>query len=132
MNKPPSNPSTFEQERPLMPGHDTVSTLHWPKMTIWHFSNFCRKKVSWLDKKSSCTFCIVLEVLICKNHGAKPLDSFNMYRKYIHHVEKLFSAEILKIPECYFWADVLLRQSRLWASRASPDQKLRGLTNFFD
>ena len=41
---------------------------------------------------------------------------------------KLFSAEILKnFRKCHFWANVMLRQSRLRASRASPAQKSRGL-----
>ena len=39
----------------------------------------------------------------------------------------LFSAEICKMSKCHFWAHVMLRQSRLWASRASPAQKLQGL-----
>ena len=55
---------------------------------------------------------------------------------YIHSISaenffcqawKVFSAEIWKMSECHFWADVMLRQSRLWASRASPAQKSRGL-----
>ena len=33
--------------------------------------------------------------------------------------------------ECHFWANVMLRQSRLWASRASPAQKLQGLRLVF-
>ena len=41
MNKPPSNPATFEQERP---GHEAVSTLHWPKNDILTFFKFLRKK----------------------------------------------------------------------------------------
>ena len=40
---------------------------------------------------------------------------------------KLFSAEIWKMLECHFWANVMLRQSRLQASRASPAQKSQGL-----
>ena len=40
---------------------------------------------------------------------------------------KLFSAEILKMAECHFWSDVMLRQSHVRASRASPAQKLQGL-----
>ena len=40
---------------------------------------------------------------------------------------KLFSAEIWKITACLFWADVMLRQPRIQASRASPAQKSRGL-----
>ena len=31
------------------------------------------------------------------------------------------------MPKCHFWADVMLRQSRVQASRASPAQKLPGL-----
>ena len=31
------------------------------------------------------------------------------------------------MSECHFWANVMLRQSRLRASRASPSQKSRGL-----
>ena len=31
------------------------------------------------------------------------------------------------MSECHFWADVILRQSRLRASRDSPAQKLQGL-----
>ena len=37
--------------------------------------------------------------------------------------EKLFSVEIWKMPECHFWADVMLGQPRVPASRASPAQK---------
>ena len=33
----------------------------------------------------------------------------------------------LKGAKCHFWADVMLRQPRFWASRASPAQKMRGL-----
>ena len=49
---------------------------------------------------------------------------------------KLLSAEIWKMSECHFWAAVMLRQSRLRTSRASPAQKLQGLwvvrsKNFF-
>ena len=31
------------------------------------------------------------------------------------------------MTEFHFWADVMLRQPRVWASRASPDQKWQGL-----
>ena len=40
MNKPPSNPATFEQERPLRPGFEAVSTLHRPKNDILAFFKF--------------------------------------------------------------------------------------------
>jgi hypothetical protein len=33
-------------------------------MTLCHFSNFCRKKVSWLDKKLPTQFCTILGVVI--------------------------------------------------------------------
>jgi hypothetical protein len=31
------------------------------------------------------------------------------------------------MSECHFWADVMLRRSHVWASRASPAQKSQGL-----
>ena len=31
------------------------------------------------------------------------------------------------MAECHFWADVMLRQSRVWNSKASPAQKSQGL-----
>ena len=31
------------------------------------------------------------------------------------------------MAECHFWANVMMRQSHVWASRASPAQKLQGL-----
>jgi hypothetical protein len=34
------------------------------------------------------------------------------------------------MSECYFWANVMLRQSHLRASRASPAQKSQGLRVF--
>ena len=33
------------------------------------------------------------------------------------------SAEIGKITAYYLWADVMLRQPRIWASKAPPAQK---------
>ena len=43
----------------------------------------------------------------------------------------VFSAEIWKMSECHFWANVMLRQSRLRASRASPAQNSRVWGWFF-
>ena len=48
-------------------------------------------------------------------------------QKPFHQAGKLFSAEIWKMAECHFWADVMLRQSHVRASRASPAQKSQGL-----
>ena len=36
------------------------------------------------------------------------------------------------MTEFHFWADVMLRQPRVWAFRASPPQKLRGLRVVLD
>ena len=40
---------------------------------------------------------------------------------------KLFSAEIWKMTKYHFWANVMLSQCRVQASRTSPAQKSRGL-----
>ena len=61
INKTPSNPATFEQERP---GHEAVSTLHWPKYDILAFFKFLQKKVSRHDKIIFCTYCMNLEVFL--------------------------------------------------------------------
>ena len=80
-NKPPSNPQTFEQERPQKPGGETVSTLHRPKNDIPTFFKFLQKKVSRLDKKAPVHFYTIFGVVICKNHVARPLHSFNKCRE---------------------------------------------------
>ena len=80
-SKPPSNPATFEQERPQKPRGKTVSTLHWPKNDILTFFKFLQKKVSRLDKKAPAHFYTILGLIICKNHVARPLLSFNKCRK---------------------------------------------------
>ena len=49
--KPPSNPWTFEQQRPQRPVCEAVSTLHQPKNDMLQFFKFLQKKVSRLDKK---------------------------------------------------------------------------------
>ena len=55
---------------------------------------------------------------------------------YIHSISaenffcqawKLFSADIWKMLECHFWTYVMLRQSRVGASRASPAQRSQDL-----
>ena len=43
--------------------------------------------------------------------------------KFFCQVWKLFSADIWKMLECHFWANVMLRQSHFQASRISPAQK---------
>ena len=53
--------------------------------------------------------------------SAKPLDSFNEWKNYFCQAGKLFSARIWKMTH------VMLRQPHVWASSASPTQKLLGL-----
>ena len=105
---------------------DTRLCQHWPKNEILPLSKFLQTKVFWLDNKATAHFYTTLGVAIYKNHVARPLHSFNKCRKSLQ-VWKVFSAEIWKMSECHFWADVMLRQSRLWASRASPAQKSQDL-----
>ena len=57
----------------------------------------------------------------------QPLKLYRIVQEPFFQAWKLFSAEIWKMLECHFWANVMLRQSRLWASRASPAQKLQDL-----
>ena len=80
---------------------------------------FLQKRVSRLDKKASAHFCIILGVVVWKNHVAKPLNWFNKCRKMIFLCRKTFFCRNLKI----FWATVMLIQPRVRASRASPGQK---------
>jgi hypothetical protein len=59
---------------------------------------------------------------------AKPLDSFNKCKKILLlSQETFFSAEVRKMTEFHFWANVMLRQPCVQAARASPAQKLPGL-----
>ena len=129
-NKPPLKPATFEQEsqeRPQKPRRETVSTLHWSKIDILSFFKFLQKKVFWLDNKAPAHFYTCLGVVFCKNHVGRPLHSFNKCRKFLLSSLETFFCRNLKMSECHFWADVMLRQPRIWASRASPAQKSQGL-----
>ena len=94
--EPPSNPATFEQERPQKPGSETVSTLHRPKNDIPTFFKFLQKKVSRLDKKAPAQFYTILGVVICKNHVARPLHSFNRGRKSLLSSLETFFCRNLK------------------------------------
>ena len=90
----------------------------------WHSAIF---QIFRHDKKAPAHFYEIFGVVICKNHVARPLHSFNKCRNSLYQAWKLFSAEIWKMSEFHFWANVMLRQSRLRASRAYPTQKLQGL-----
>ena len=126
-NKPPSKPAVFEQERPQKPGHGTISTLHWLKNDILSFFKFLQKKVSQLVKKAPAHFYPTLGVVICKNHVVRPLHSFKKHRKFLFSNLETFFCRNLENVKCHFWANVMLRQSHVQASRASPAQKSQGL-----
>ena len=96
-----------------------VSTLHWSKNNILSFSNFLQKKFPGLTKKFLHFFFTTLEVVIWKSRVAKAVDLFNKGEKIFRQARKL--------TEFYFWANVMLRQPHVWASSASPTQKLQGL-----
>ena len=51
-----------------------------------------------------------------------------MCRNFFVKTGNFFSAEFQKITFCHFWSDVMFR---VWASRASPAPKLRGLLGYF-
>ena len=80
-----------------------------------------------LIKEISCTYWMV-EVLphdFCK---LQPSKLYKNVQEPFCQARNLFSAEIGKMAECHIWANLMLRQSRLWASRASPAQKSQGLS----
>ena len=58
--------------------------------------------------------------MICKNYVGRPLHSFNKCRKFLLSSLETFFCRNLKMSECHFWTDVMLRQPRIWASRACP------------
>ena len=103
MNKQPSIPLLLSRRGPRGPSMRLSQHYIGPKKTFCHLSNFCRKKVSWLDKKAPVLFCVLLGVVICKNHLAKPLNSFNRCRKIISSCqETLFYSSISKGPHFLF------------------------------
>ena len=82
-------------------------------------------------KKVPAQFYTILGVAIWKimwqDHYIYSISAENPF----YQAWKFFSAEIWKMLECHFLANVMLRQSRLWATRASPAQKWQGLRVFF-
>ena len=64
--KHPQTPLLLSRKDPRGPDMRLSQHYTGPKMTL-----------AW--QKSSCTFCTILGVVICKNHLSKPLDSFNKY-----------------------------------------------------
>ena len=54
------------------------------------------KKFPGLTKKLLHIFCITLGVVICGNHVAKPLDSFNKCRKFLLPSQETFFCRNLK------------------------------------
>ena len=59
-------------------------------------------------QKSFQHFCIILGVVICKNHVAKPLDSFNKCRKFLFLSRETFFCRNLKNYSMSFlgWCNV--------------------------
>ena len=98
-----------------------------PKMTICPFLNFGRKNVFRLDNKAPVHFYTIFGVVIFKNHVARPLHSFNKCREPLVSSLETFFCRNLKNVGMSFLANVMLRQSRVQASRASPAQKSQGL-----
>ena len=96
-------------------------------MTFRHFSNIGRKKFPGLIQGVSCTYWMNLEVLPHDFWKLQPSKLFKNVQEPFCQVWKLFSAEIWKMSECHFRANVMLRQSHLRASMASPAQKSMGL-----
>ena len=96
----------------------------------WHSNIFQiseEKKFPGLKKEIFCTYWMNVEVLphdFCK---LQPQKLYENVQGPFCQAGKLFSAEIWKMAKCHFWANVMLRQSRLRASRASPAQKSQGL-----
>ena len=59
--------------------------------------------------------------------GCNLQNSFNKCRKFLLSSLETFFCRNWKNVGMSFWANVMLRQSHVWASRASPAQKPQGL-----
>ena len=57
----------------------------------------------------------------------QPPKLYKNVQELFRQAGKLFCAEIRKMAEFHFWANVMLRQPQVRASRTSPAQRLRGL-----
>ena len=90
-------------------------------MTFRHFSNFCRKRFPGLIKEISCTYWMNVEVLPHNFCKSQPPKLYKNVQELYCQAGKLFLQKFKK------WQNVMLRQSRGWASRASPTQKSQGL-----
>ena len=80
-----------------------------PKMLLQHFPNFCRKKFPGLTKEISGTYWMNVEVLPHDFWKLQPQKLYRYVQEPFCQAWKLFSAEIWKMLECHFWADVMLR-----------------------
>ena len=121
-NKPPSNPATFEQERPL-------EARTWDCLNItldqkWHSAIFQisaeKSFLAW--QKGSCTFLY--------NFGGCNLQKpwpFNKCRKFLLSSLETFFCRNLENVGMSFLGRLMLRKSHVWVSRASPAQKSQGL-----
>ena len=91
------------------------------------FFKFLQKKNSRLGKKAPANFFTIFGAGICKNNVARCLLLFNKCRKSLLSSLEIFFCRNLKNFGMSFWANVMLRQSHVWASRAYPAQKPQGL-----
>ena len=95
----PQNLRLLSRRGPRRLGPETVLTLYWPKNDMLPFFIF---QIFWLGKKTPVHFYTILLVVICKRHVARPLHSFNKYRKFLLSNLEFYSAEIWKMSECHF------------------------------
>ena len=88
----------------------------------WHFDIFqiSQKKVSRLDKRN-------FLYLLNKYRGLHTWFLQIITPKIVWKCAGalLSSRKIWKMAECQFWTNVMLRRSHVWASRATPAQKLQ-------
>ena len=77
----------------------------------------------WAGSEKPTNFLQMSGVVIWKNHGSKPLSAERLFS----YSEKLFSAEIWKMPGCHFWANVMLKRPHVRASRSKVTRFEGGL-----
>ena len=103
------------------------STLHQSKNKIPTFFKFFQKKVSRLDKRN---FLHLLNecrgLATCFLQITTPQTCLTMCRSFFVKPENFFMQKHKKWLTVIFWANVMQRQSCVWASRSSSAQKSQG------
>ena len=90
-------------------------------------SNFCRKKFPGLKKQILCTNWMNPKVFPNDFADYNPQSCIKNVQEFFCQAGKSFFCRNLKKTEFHFWANVMLRQPQVWASRAFPAQKNRYL-----